>query len=372
MTQQTASFDPSALLELACTDDSLTFWSALVAMLQTILPYRLALVWSNFSTMLFRADNPGDFEAPPENTADCFALHAGGLYNHLNRPLIRGVFAIDHQVLAATTAIAHPLLVESGCVQATTLIFGETAGATVCLYHHEADRAGEFRTYLTAIFNQLDRIVTRFLAQTERQTVSASAIGFLRDLPIGLILLSWQMTLLFVNKEGYRQTYIWNTAPNGRMVSEPRMQFSLPADIKQCLEDLKRMWITNLRQALPLEQDKITLTHRCDPTLKAVIGITCDRNRPLQTPNFTVRFSAANARSLDQVFEPTSAQVSVLSDLTPAERSVAVLVMRGLSNREVAETLNREVSTIKDHLSRIYSKLSIESRSQLVRMLTII
>ena len=52
--------------------------------------------------------------------------------------------------------------------------------------------------------------------------------------------------------------------------------------------------------------------------------------------------------------------------LTPAELSVARLVASGKSNREVAAELILSVKTIEHHLGRIYRKLGIRSRTQLV------
>ncbi|MEJ1964528.1 MAG: helix-turn-helix transcriptional regulator [Gammaproteobacteria bacterium] len=66
---------------------------------------------------------------------------------------------------------------------------------------------------------------------------------------------------------------------------------------------------------------------------------------------------------------PTDAQLEVLSQLSPAERRVTLLVMQGLSNQEIAHALHREVSTIKDHLSRVYDKLGLKRRTQLTRLL---
>ena len=51
--------------------------------------------------------------------------------------------------------------------------------------------------------------------------------------------------------------------------------------------------------------------------------------------------------------------------LTPQEVSVARLVVRGLSNREVAAQLVVSVNTVEFHLKNIYSKLEITSRNQL-------
>jgi len=52
-------------------------------------------------------------------------------------------------------------------------------------------------------------------------------------------------------------------------------------------------------------------------------------------------------------------------DLTPQEQSVAALVAGGMSNREVAGELYLSVKTVQYHLTRIYGKLGIRSRTEL-------
>jgi ATP/maltotriose-dependent transcriptional regulator MalT len=53
--------------------------------------------------------------------------------------------------------------------------------------------------------------------------------------------------------------------------------------------------------------------------------------------------------------------------LTPQERQVATLVASGCSNREVSARLFVSVRTVESHLSRIYRKLGLRSRSELAR-----
>jgi DNA-binding NarL/FixJ family response regulator len=53
--------------------------------------------------------------------------------------------------------------------------------------------------------------------------------------------------------------------------------------------------------------------------------------------------------------------------LTPTERRVAELVAEGRSNKEVAAALVVSPKTIDGHLSNIYAKLGIHSRTQLAR-----
>ncbi|CAM5686547.1 response regulator transcription factor [Streptomyces aurantiogriseus] len=53
--------------------------------------------------------------------------------------------------------------------------------------------------------------------------------------------------------------------------------------------------------------------------------------------------------------------------LTRAELRVARLVATGLTNRAVAERLVVSPHTVDTHLRRVYAKLSVHSRVQLVR-----
>lgn len=57
--------------------------------------------------------------------------------------------------------------------------------------------------------------------------------------------------------------------------------------------------------------------------------------------------------------------VSGWSALTPTERQVAELVASGATNKEAAEKLFMSVATVKTHLTRVYSKVGVTSRTQL-------
>jgi DNA-binding NarL/FixJ family response regulator len=55
--------------------------------------------------------------------------------------------------------------------------------------------------------------------------------------------------------------------------------------------------------------------------------------------------------------------------LTPSEQQVADLVAAGLSNKQIADQLYLSINTVEAHLSRVYAKLGIRSRTQLARAL---
>jgi DNA-binding CsgD family transcriptional regulator len=71
------------------------------------------------------------------------------------------------------------------------------------------------------------------------------------------------------------------------------------------------------------------------------------------------------------VAERRGAQPRPRSDdaLTAAESRVASLVADGLTNREVAAALFTTVATVEAHLTRIYSKIGVRSRTELARRL---
>jgi DNA-binding NarL/FixJ family response regulator len=66
---------------------------------------------------------------------------------------------------------------------------------------------------------------------------------------------------------------------------------------------------------------------------------------------------------------PTRRAAPVGAELTPQEQAVAQLVARGLTNREVGAELVVSAKTVEHHLSRIYVKLGLRSRTELARAL---
>ena len=52
--------------------------------------------------------------------------------------------------------------------------------------------------------------------------------------------------------------------------------------------------------------------------------------------------------------------------LTPAEAEIVAHAARGLSNKEIAAALGKAEATVKGHLTRVYRKLGVKSRLQLI------
>ncbi|MBL1102479.1 helix-turn-helix transcriptional regulator [Streptomyces coffeae] len=71
---------------------------------------------------------------------------------------------------------------------------------------------------------------------------------------------------------------------------------------------------------------------------------------------------AARERSVLKDEEPTA---PAPGKVTRAERRVAELAARGHSNREISQRLNITISTVEQHLTRVYQKLHISRRDQI-------
>jgi DNA-binding CsgD family transcriptional regulator len=61
----------------------------------------------------------------------------------------------------------------------------------------------------------------------------------------------------------------------------------------------------------------------------------------------------------------TVAGKRALGELTGREQEVALLAARGMSKREIAETLFLSARTVGNHINHVYSKLGISSRDEL-------
>jgi DNA-binding NarL/FixJ family response regulator len=66
---------------------------------------------------------------------------------------------------------------------------------------------------------------------------------------------------------------------------------------------------------------------------------------------------------------PRRAMLSGLESLTPSERRVADVAAKGLTTRQIAESLYVSPKTVEYHLRHIYQKLDIASRQELTRLI---
>ena len=83
----------------------------------------------------------------------------------------------------------------------------------------------------------------------------------------------------------------------------------------------------------------------------------------LEAAPWVARCESELAASGATVGATTEEDVSSL--LTPQELQIAILVAEGRRNREIADTLFLSLRTVESHLSRVFRKLGVDSRTQL-------
>lgn len=65
---------------------------------------------------------------------------------------------------------------------------------------------------------------------------------------------------------------------------------------------------------------------------------------------------------------PSLSDKSLLRRFSEQDKNIIAKITEGLTNKEIAEQLNLSEATIKAHVSRLYRKLNIHNRSQLVAL----
>ena len=74
--------------------------------------------------------------------------------------------------------------------------------------------------------------------------------------------------------------------------------------------------------------------------------------------------TAALLRRVSALSPPTLDRPGAIGALTAREREIIQLIDQGLSNKEIANQLCLEISTVKNHVHNVLDKLHVHRRSQ--------
>ena len=121
------------------------------------------------------------------------------------------------------------------------------------------------------------------------------------------------------------------------------------------------------RQRALLEKAECRLPHPRQPHFQVYLRLVRHKTFPMIKPLFLLRFETRRAD--DERRQDGADNFAPLTQLSAAERELALLICRGHSNAVVAQRLRKSVYTVKAQLHSIFRKLKVKSRSQLIASL---
>jgi len=154
------------------------------------------------------------------------------------------------------------------------------------------------------------------------------------------------------------------------------------------LELLPRGWDVVVTDLLMPRVDGLTLlkevSRRCPGTTCVVITSFGDKDRVLAALNLGADYLLEKPFSAQQLGDVITRLLAERNDdnqidqlfvrrlaglpLTPRERELVVLVMKGLANKDIARQFDLGEQTVKNALFALYQKLGISSRSELFHL----
>lgn len=363
------------LSRMAGATDLALFWEALVALLQDVVPHDTTFLWydyfdfgsSSLATRVFEAPHR---ERSPEYWESRRRHHLTPKYLQEHPgTLLHRVSDIAPPEQIRGSAFYRQFMQPEGWEYGVTLAFWQKGltRATLVLYRTAAQ--GEFTDQecasLESLHPLIEAVLYRMIDQHQQQAVQDTIGDFVRGLPIGLILLNWDLRPVYVNDAGYAQALVWNHGERHHV--DARADFRVPLDLRQLCERFRAAWLQHNGQLGP-DSFLQRVQHPQSAQLKAIVSAQHVRSVSAHRPIFLIRFAGFSSKSR-ATFQASEGQLQILAQLTPTEREVTLLVRQGLSNQQIANHLHREVCTIKDHLCHIYRKLDVRSRMQLASVL---
>ncbi|MEJ0037958.1 MAG: helix-turn-helix transcriptional regulator [Gammaproteobacteria bacterium] len=366
------------LVNLAGAGDVSLFWEALVGLIGESVRFHTAFLWYDYVDFATSSKSTLVLESPRrERPSEYWELrrrcHLTPAYLQAHPGLkLHRLSDVAPAEELRKTEFHQKFMQPEGWEHGVTLSFWQQDEVRATLVLYRTPEQGEFTpdalAWLQSLHPLIQAVLFRLIQQQQQQAVQSGMEEFLRGLPVGLILLNWDLRPVLVNDEGYQQALLWNHGQDSSQ-RDPRGDFQVPLALRKVCERFRQLWLDELVPGqTPRQVLEERLHHARQPQLRAIVSTQHVRSVSPYRPIFLIRFVAGLSSAPLQVV-PTDAQLEVLSQLSPAERRVTMLVMQGLSNQEIAHALHREVSTIKDHLSRVYDKLGLKRRTQLTRLL---
>lgn len=196
---------------------------------------------------------------------------------------------------------------------------------------------------------------------TPGNVVLAHYTALLEDVPVGLLLLDWDLRPMWFNNEGARACAVWNHGERGGAALRARKAFCVPPALADACHVLRASWPA----IEPPGRAHIVSDHARG--LHGHIKLFSAGPAPADRA-FHIQLDYRRPRGdRDRSLSPGA--LALLARLTDREREVAMRVREGLRTAEIAVELKRSPLTIKSQLAAIFAKLGVRSRSRVAALL---
>lgn len=192
---------------------------------------------------------------------------------------------------------------------------------------------------------------------------------FNRYIPVGMVLLDWDLHTVFANNEALKQCTVWNHGRSAARGLASREWFELPASLRIVCEQIRaEIMRLNAKDRFAVPPGLKRVPHPDLPERKASISVLNATPGLLAKPGFML---VLEDRSHDR--EPATglsdAAQRLLWTVSPSEREIALLICEGASNAEIARRLSKSLLTIKKQVTSLLAKLGVPSRARLMALL---
>lgn len=247
---------------------------------------------------------------------------------------------------------------------------GESMRAMLSLYRApaQADFSDEEFARLEYLYPFIETAIVRVQHLHAERLARRSLEEFAWNIPLGIVLLDWDLQVEFANPEARRACAGWNLGPEAARAFNPRDIFAVPdAVLAGCRALRDTILARDPKQCVSLPGDAAAIEHPDLPGERARITVLNGPASTLAPPRFLIVLGKPPPAAADSA-EP-AAKFSGWQSLTPSEREIARLVCAGHGNAEIARQLKKSVLTVKTQLNSAFRKLGVTSRTKLMTVL---
>jgi DNA-binding CsgD family transcriptional regulator len=209
--------------------------------------------------------------------------------------------------------------------------------------------------------------LSRVLAHEEATFLGDHFASMLEDVPVGLLLLDWELRPLWFNSEAAQACAVWNHGERRAAALNPERAFRVPPALAQACAELREQWGAAPGDA-PVSGIKPRVLSDDALGLHAHVAIRSLGSKPLLHPAFQIQLDYRRPRG-DRNRPLSPGAVALLARLSGREREVAMRVREGLRTADIAAELRRSPLTIKTQLAAIFTKFEVRSRTRVAALL---